>query len=234
MPDGLDEIQRRLTYSFRQPRILLEALTHKSFLNETREADGTDNERLEFLGDAVLDLIVSEYLVKAFPAAAEGELSKLRARLVSETTLARVAGKIGLGEQLRVGKGEEKTEGRRKPSILADALEAVLAGVYLDGGLGAAAACVKTLFGDELASCEAPVRTDFKTELQEVCQREFEMLPQYRTVAETGPDHEKLFEVDIMIRGDRYGSGRGKSKKEAEQMAARQALEQLKREKGET
>ena len=231
--DGLDEIQRRLEYRFRQPRLLLEALTHTSYLNEARISEGADNERLEFLGDAVLDLVVSEYLLHAFPEAAEGELLKLRARLVSEKTLARVAKKIGLGEPLRLGRGETKTQGRSKPSILADALEAVFAGVYLDGGLEAAAKCVKTTFSDELASCDRSLaKGDFKTDLQELCQRDFEMLPQYRTIRATGPDHEKMFEVEILIRGDHYGVGTGKSKKEAEQAAARQALEQLKQEKG--
>jgi len=141
-----------------------------------------------------------------------------------------VAKRIGLGELLRLGRGETKTEGRSKPSILADALEALFAGVYLDGGMEAASTCVKTAFHDELASCDKSlVKGDFKTDLQELCQRDFEMLPQYRTVRETGPDHEKLFEVEILIRGDYYGVGVGKSKKEAEQMAAKQALEQLRK-----
>ncbi len=228
--DGLDEIQRRIEYHFRQPRLLLEALTHRSYLNEARKPREADNERLEFLGDAVLDLVVSEYLLHAFPEAAEGELSKLRARLVSEKALARVAKRIGLGEPLRLGRGETKTGGRSKPSILADTLEALFAGVYLDGGMEAASTCVKTAFHDELASCDKSLaKGDFKTDLQELCQRDFEMLPQYRTVRETGPDHEKLFEVEILIRGDYYGVGVGKSKKEAEQMAAKQALEQLRK-----
>ena len=227
--DGLDEIQRRIEYRFRQPRLLLEALTHTSYLNEARIAEGADNERLEFLGDAVLDLVVSEYLLHAFPEAAEGDLSKLRAQLVSEKTLARVAQKIGLGEQIRLGRGETKTEGRSKPSILADALEAVFAGVYLDGGMDAASVCVKTAFHDELASCDRSLaKGDCKTDLQELCQRDFEMLPQYRTIRETGPDHDKQFEVEILIRGERHGVGTGKSKKDAEQMAAKQALEKLK------
>ncbi len=233
--DGLDEIQRRLGYRFRRHSLLIEALTHKSYLNEAKETGELDNERLEFLGDAVLDLVVSEHLLSAFPDAAEGELSKLRAWLVSEKTLARAAGRIGLGELLRLGRGEMKTQGHNKPSILADTLEAVFAGVYLDGGLDAAAASVKAVFSEELASCDRSLlaRGDFKTDLQELCQREFEMLPHYRTIRETGPDHEKQFEVEILIRGERYGVGVGKSKKEAEQMAAKHALEKLKQEKGE-
>ena len=229
LTDGLDEIQHRLGYRFRRPRLLREALTHKSYLNEAKETGELDNERLEFLGDAVLDLVVSQHLLSAFPDAAEGELSKLRARLVNEKTLARVAQRIGLGELLRLGRGETKTQGRNKPSLLADALEAVLAGVYLDGGLDAAAASVRAAFSEELASCDRSLlaRGDFKTDLQEVCQREFEMLPHYQMIRETGPDHEKLFEVEILIRGERYGIGVGTSKKEAEQMAAKHALEKL-------
>lgn len=214
--------------------MLVEALTHKSYLNEAGGSGEADNERLEFLGDAVLDLVVSEYLVHAFPDAAEGELSKLRSRLVSGKTLSRVAKRVGLGDLLRLGRGETKTQGRSKPSILADALEAVLAAVYLDGGPEAAAQCVKTAFGEELASADRTlVRGDYKTDLQELCQREFDMLPHYRTVRETGPDHEKMFEVEILIRGDHYGVGVGKSKKEAEQMAAKQALAQLRKDRGE-
>src|SRR2546428_5427681 len=233
--DGLDEIQRRLGYRFRRPSLLIEALTHKSYLNEAKETGELDNERLEFLGDAVLDLVVSEYLLSAFPDAAEGELSKLRAWLVSEKTLARVARRIGLGELLRLGRGEMKTQGHSKPSILADTLEAVFAGGYLDGGLGAAAAGVKAVFREGLASCDRSLlaRGDFKTDLQELCQREVDMLPHYRSIRETGPDHEKQFEVEILIRSERYGVGVGKSKKEAEQMAAKRALEKLKQEKGE-
>ncbi len=228
---GLDELQRRLGYRFRQESLLVEALTHKSYLNEARRSGEADSERLEFLGDAVLNLVVSVHLIAVLPDAAEGELSKLRSRLVSEETLSRVARRIELGGVLRLGRGEAVTQGRDKPSILADALEAVFAGVYRDGGLEAATQCVKTVFGDELASCDRSLaRSDSKTDLQELCQREFEMLPQYRTVRETGPDHEKMFEIEVLIRGDRYGAGVGKSKKEAEQMAAQQALEQLRRE----
>jgi len=226
---GLDEIQSRLGYRFRQASLLVEALTHKSFLNEARGSEEDDNERLEFLGDAVLNLVVSGYLIGTFPGATEGELSKLRSRLVSEDTLSRVARRMGLGDALRLGRGEKLTQGHDKPSILADALEAVVAGIFLDGGLDAASACVKSAFGEELALCErmGGAKADFKTGLQEICQRDFEALPHYRTIRETGPDHEKVFEVEILIRGDRYGVGIGRSKKEAEQMAARRALERL-------
>src|SRR5207249_7347044 len=150
--DGLDEIQRQLGYRFQRSSLLIEALTHKSYLNEAKEAGRVDNERLEFLGDAVLDLVVSEHLLAVFPDAAEGELSKLRARLVSEKTLARVARRIGLGELLRLGRGETKTHGHSKPSIPPEALEAALAGAYLAGGLHAAPARVQAVLGEELAS----------------------------------------------------------------------------------
>jgi ribonuclease III len=226
---GLDEVQRRLGYQFSRLPLLLEALTHTSYLNESGKSGEADSERLEFLGDAVLNLVTGHYLVNAFPHATEGELSKLRARLVSEDALARVARRLCLGDALRLGKGEALTQGKEKPSILADALEAVLAAIYLDGGLDAAAACVKRNFAEELAASESAVTTptDFKTELQERSQRDFDVLPQYRTIQQSGPDHEKIFEVEVVIRGIRYGSGTGRSKKEAEQLAAQRALEQL-------
>jgi ribonuclease III len=230
MADGvLEVLQDKLGYQFRRPALLLQAVTHTSYLNESGQTGDADNERLEFLGDAVLNLVVSEYLLTAFPQAAEGELSKLRARLVSEETLAGVARRLRLGEALRLGKGETITHGNDKASILADAFEAVLASVYLDGGFQAAAACVKVNLTEELASCDQriPGRGDFKTDLQELCQRRFETLPQYRPMAESGPDHEKTFEVEVLIRGIRYGIGSGRSKKEAEQMAAEHALERL-------
>jgi ribonuclease-3 len=230
MADGvLEVLQSNLGYQFRRPALLLQAVTHTSFLNESGQTGDADNERLEFLGDAVLNLVVSEYLVSTFSQATEGELSKLRARLVSEETLAGAARRLRLGDALRLGKGETITRGNEKASILADAFEAVLASVYLDGGFQAAAACVKLNLSEELASCDQqiPGRGDFKTDLQELCQRRFETLPQYRPKAEVGPDHEKTFEVEVLIRGIGYGLGRGKSKKEAEQMAAQHALERL-------
>jgi ribonuclease-3 len=226
---GLNEVQRRLGYRFSRLALLLEALTHTSYLNELGKSGEADSERLEFLGDAVLNLVTGHYLLAAFPDASEGELSKLRARLVSEEALARVARRLGLGDALRLGKGEALTQGREKSSILADTLEAVLAAIYLDGGLESATACVKSNFAEELTACESAVSTpaDFKTELQERSQHDFDALPQYRTTQETGPDHEKIFEVEVWIRGSRYGVGTGRSKKEAEQLAAQRALEQL-------
>jgi ribonuclease-3 len=230
MPSSdLEEVQRRLGHQFRHPTFLIEALTHTSYRNESGKMEEADNERLEFLGDAVLNLAVSEYLVQTFPEATEGELSKIRSRLVSEDALASAARRLGLGGALRLGRGETITEGGKKPSILADAMEAVFAAVYLDSGLEPAVRCIRSALSDELTLCgrSSSAHGDFKTELQELCQRDFNMLPQYRTVRQSGPDHEKTFEVEILIRGERYGVGVGRTKKEAEQRAAQRALEAL-------
>ena len=225
-----DELQQSIGYLFRQPRLLDEALTHTSYANEAKDKAGKDNERLEFLGDAVLALIVSEYLAESFPDSPEGELSKLKARLVSETSLAHAARRLDLGSRLRIGRGEELTQGREKSSLLADTLEAVIAAIYLDGGLEPASAFVLRTFAQDLQDlqeAEGPAgQQDYKTRLQEWCQRRFETLPQYVTVRESGPDHQKTFEVELMVQGNVMGVGVGRSKKEAEQMAAKQALEQ--------
>jgi ribonuclease-3 len=230
--EHLDTFQKILGYSFRKPDLLRAALTHKSYLNELRasEKEGAtqDNERLEFLGDAVLDLAISERLIALYPLSTEGDLSKMKARLVSEVTLARVAGGLGVGEFLLLGRGEERTRGREKPSILADALEAVIAAVYLDGGFETARAVLLQIFEEEFHRLDQGREDiDYKTELQECCQREFDVLPTYRVLRESGPDHQKLFEVKLMIKEEVFGIGRGRSKKEAEQQAAKQALEKL-------
>jgi ribonuclease-3 len=224
----LDEAQRALGYTFRQPRLLDEALTHKSHVNEARHKDRKHNERLEFLGDAVLTLIVSEHLALTYPDHTEGELSKAKARLVSEAALARAARRLNLGALLRLGRGEELTQGREKPSLLANALEALLAAIYLDAGLDAARVFLLRTFAPDLDGGQtaegAAEPHDYKTQLQEWCQKRYDTLPHYVTVRETGPDHQKTFEVHLMIQGDVRGMGVGKSKKEAEQMAAKQAL----------
>jgi ribonuclease III len=229
MPDSfLDEAQKTIGYVFGRLRLLDEALTHKSHVNEIRDKDRKHNERLEFLGDSVLTLLVSEHLADLYPDSTEGELSKLKARLVSEVSLARTARRLNLGQLLRLGRGEELTQGREKPSLLADALEAVVAAVYLDGGLEPARAFMLRTLAQDFADLQGLSRSagsmDYKTQLQEWCQKEFETLPQYCTVRESGPDHQKTFEVQLLIKGDVRGTGIGKSKKEAEQMAAREAL----------
>jgi len=227
----IDSIQQAIGYTFKHPRLLEQALTHKSFVNEFKATGSQDNERLEFLGDAVLALIVSDVLAARFPDSTEGELSKRKARLVSEAVLARVARRLALGTVLRLGRGEELTQGREKPSLLADALEAVIAAIYLDGGLEEARAFTLRAYGADLGETTGldgfPIGEDYKTRLQEWCQRQFEVLPLYVVVRESGPDHQKIFEVELSIRGDIMGNGAGRTKKEAEQQAARQAFERI-------
>jgi ribonuclease-3 len=223
------EAQRAIGYTFRDLDLLEEALTHKSHANELRQKDRKDNERLEFLGDAVLTLIVSEHLAQSFPGHTEGDLSKLKAQLVSEASLAQAARGLDLGSLLRLGRGEELTKGREKSSLLANAFEAILAAIYLDGGLEPARAFALRLFSSDLNDLgeleQAGLGQDYKTQVQEWCQKAFETLPQYITVRESGPDHQKTFEVQLTVQGEVWGVGIGRNKKEAEQMAAKQALQ---------
>jgi ribonuclease-3 len=228
-PSG--DAERAIGYSFRRPGLLDQALTHKSHLNEARDKSRKDNQRLEFLGDAVLALLVSEYLAEAFPDSTEGELSKLKAQLVSEPVLAQAARRLDLGSLLRLGRGEELTQGRHKHSLLADALESIIAAVYLDGGLEPAREFILRALAPELDEVKQgggpAVLHDYKTQFQEWCQKRHDTLPRYSTLQEKGPDHEKTFEVQLSVRGEVLGVGTGRTKKEAEQMAARQALEQV-------
>lgn len=224
------ELETALQHVFQDRRRLEVALTHASSLNERKGSEPRgDNERLEFLGDAVLDLIISEALIERYPEATEGALSKMRARLVSEAALAQIARRLGLGRFLRLGRGEELSGGREKSSLLADAFEAVVAAVYHDGGYEAARRTVLTLLEPEFAEELASGVIDYKTQLQEYCQQLFGQLPLYRVTRESGPDHRKVFQVELMINGRCYGDGTGKSKKEAEQQAAKTALAQLPR-----
>jgi len=229
-----DVTQQVIGYRFHQPKLLEEALTHKSYVNESksagREQNSQDNERLEFLGDAVLSLIISEHLATTCPGSAEGELSKLKARLVSEASLATAARALELGGLLRLGRGEELTQGREKSSLLANALEALIAAVYVDGGLEEARAFTLRVLGEDLEKVQeinGAEAGDHKTQLQEWCQKRFETLPQYVVTRESGPDHQKTFEIQVVIKGEVFGMGAGRTKKEAEQMAARQTLEQI-------
>jgi ribonuclease-3 len=219
-----EALQQTIGYVFGRPDLLRQALTHKSYVNEVRAAGDDDNERLEFLGDAVLSLIISDYLSASLPGSSEGELSQQKARLVSEPSLARAARRLDLGSLLRLGRGEEMTQGREKASILADALEALIAAVYLDGGLEGARAFTLRVFAPELEGQQG--EGDYKTRLQEWCQKHGEGLPHYAKVGERGPDHQKTFEVDVLIQGGVAGTGSGRTKKEAEQMAAKRAFEQ--------
>ena len=226
-----DSLQSSLGYRFQALELLDEALTHSSHVNEQKAASPQHNERLEFLGDAVLSLVISEYLASTLPKSSEGALSKLKAQLVSEASLAQVARRLRLGEHLKLGRGEDRSKGREKDSLLADALEAVLAAVHLDGGFDASRTVTRRIFAEELAIVaaqqEQPGAGDYKTQFQEWCQKRHDTLPHYAIVRETGPDHQKLFEVELSIQGEVVGLGSGRSKKEAEQQAAKQALQHV-------
>ncbi|MGE0644699.1 MAG: ribonuclease III [Nitrospira sp.] len=228
-----DSVSSISTYRFANSGFLVEALTHKSYVNERRVPGQTHNERLEFLGDAVLSLIISDYLATRYAELSEGALSQLKARLVSEAPLADAARRLDLGAKLRLGRGEERSKGREKPSLLADALEAVIAAVYLDGGLEASRNFTIQVLGEELACIDElqgkPGRGDHKTRFQEWSQKHHDVLPRYVIVRETGPDHQKVFEVEVCLNDLVCGVGQGNSKKEAEQQAAQRALEQVER-----
>jgi ribonuclease-3 len=221
-PDALD---RALGVAFRDPRLRQAALTHRAFAFE--QGLGVTNERLEFLGDAVLGLVVTDMAYRAFPELPEGNLAKLRAAVVNMAALADVARSLGLGQLLLLGKGEERSGGRDKASILADALEAVFGAVYLDRGLDVARELIERLFRPRM---EAYVRgegdRDYKTLLQELSSQELRSMPEYR-VDERGPDHEKEFTATVFVGGEPLGTGVGRSKKEAEQQAAREAFERI-------
>ncbi|MGC1456550.1 MAG: ribonuclease III [Nitrospirota bacterium] len=222
----LSDIPQRIGHAFKDTELLERALTHKSYANENKVP--YHNERMEFLGDAVLGLVISEYLMKTCPDSTEGDLSRLRAAVVSEPALAAVSRRIGLGDYLLLGKGEDQTGGRNKDSLLADCLEALIAAVYLDAGKDAAESLIIRFFEDVIKKTSASGGSlDYKTELQERCQDQLKQLPEYRIVSETGPDHQKQFEMEVWIRGQLAGRGIGKSKKEAEQRAAREALTML-------
>jgi ribonuclease III len=217
------ELEAVLGYRFRDRALLERALRHASWCNEQTGVRDEDNERLEFLGDAVLDLVVGHRLMTRYPQLREGELSVTRAQVVSEAGLSEVAGQLDIGRFLLLGKGEEKSGGRAKPSILADAFEAILAAVYLDGGFDAAQELVQRLLAQRIETVEFKGFYDFKTRLQETAQARLKATPTYRVVQELGPDHDKRFVVAVNINNDEWARAVGKSKKEAEQMAAAEA-----------
>ncbi len=224
----LKELQKKLEFKFRDILHLRRALTHRSYANENRMPATEHNERYEFLGDAVLELGISRLLMEHFPTHTEGELSKLRASVVNETQLAALARTLMLGDYLYLGKGEDQTGGRDKASLLADAFEAVLGAMYLDRGWDKAFSMVKKYYEPVLKDVSAgDYIKDFKTQLQEEAQSRFRAIPKYRLVRETGPDHQKIFEVSLFIEEKLYGVGTGLSKKAAEQEAAKEALEKL-------
>ena len=222
---NIEELERELGYFFRDPRLLVNACTHRSYTNENPFAPLPDNERLEFLGDAVLQLGVSDLLMARFPNFTEGQLSKIRAAVVNEQSLAGLARKFALGRHLLLGKGEEASGGRDKPSLLADTLEAIIAAVYLDGGYEQAARLIGTFFSPLITAGKgkSPHFQDYKSALQEYCQNRFHEPPRYVLLAETGPDHDKTFTVELRVSETAMSAGTGKSRKEAEQQAAKQA-----------
>lgn len=222
----INELEKAIGYQFRNITLLQNALSHSSYANERWHDSLKSNERLEFLGDSVLGMLVADYLYRTFPDRPEGELTRMRADMVCETTLATVANRLELGKHLLLGKGEELGGGRKRDSILADAVESVIAACYLDGGMDAA-----VQFIQKFILVNVPVtklkNADYKTALQELVQQKKNQVLAYRLVGESGPDHDKEFRVELTLNGEVVGTGIGSSKKRAEQAAAHAALELL-------
>ena len=222
----IKDLETAIGYRFQNIQLLQNALTHSSYANERWHNSLMSNERLEFLGDSILGMVVAEYLYRTFPDRPEGELTRMRADMVCEQTLASVAGRIDLGRHLLLGNGEEQGGGRSRNSILADAVESVIAATFLDGGMTAA-----RKFIQQFILVEVPVtklhNVDYKTALQELVQQKKNQVLSYRLTGESGPDHDKRFEVEVSLNGAVVGMGSGSSKKRAEQDAARAALERL-------
>ena len=220
------DLEQALGYHFRNITLLQNALTHSSYANERWRDSLASNERLEFLGDSILGMITAEHLYCTFPNRPEGELSRIRADLVCETNLAKVAGQLHLGSYLLLGHGEEQGGGRTRESILADAVESVLAAAYLDGGFSAASSLVHRFILTDTPA-EHPRNVDYKTQLQELVQQKKDQVIQYELTGQSGPDHAKQFQVEVRLNGSVVGQGTGSSKKRAEQEAARVAMEKL-------
>ena len=222
----INELEKAIGYEFRNITLLQNALSHSSYANERWHDSLKSNERLEFLGDSVLGMLVADYLYRTFPDRPEGELTRMRADMVCEKTLATVANRLGLGQHLMLGKGEELGGGRSRESILADAVESVIAACYLDGGMDAA-----VQFIQKFILVNVPVtklhNADYKTALQELVQQKKNQVLAYRLVGESGPDHDKQFRVELTLNGEVVGVGTGSSKKRAEQAAAQAAIERL-------
>jgi ribonuclease-3 len=222
-------LEATIGYCFHDRTLLEEALTHRSRANEIQAE--VDNQRLEFFGDSILGFLISQLLFRRFPAAREGELTQMRASLVDEARLSAIAAAIDLGSYLKLGRGEARSGGREKKSILADAFEALLAAIYLDGGINAAGAVIERYFSGIMGGFAAigAQSSDFKTELQEYTQAQSAATPHYQLTAAEGPDHDRLYTFAVIVNGSTVGTGEGKSKKEAQQAAARSALATLKR-----
>ena len=222
----LKDLEAVIGYKFRNISLLQNALTHSSYANERWHNSLLSNERLEFLGDSVLGMLVAEYLYRNFPNRPEGELTRMRADMVCEQTLAAAANRIGLGQHLLLGHGEEQGGGRTRNSILADAMESVIAASFLDGGMEAALQIVRTFIFVEVPVTKLH-NADYKTQLQEMVQQKKNQVLSYELVGQSGPDHDKKFDVEVSLNGSVVGFGSGSSKKRAEQDAARAAIEKL-------
>ena len=220
-------IEEKLDYTFRDQELLVNALTHSSYANENRGRSCESNERLEFLGDSVLGFVVADALYRRESELPEGRMTRVRAQLVCEDSLRRVAAELGLGDYIRLGRGEEHTGGRKRTSILADAVEALIAAMYLDGGLEVARAFIERHILSALDTGDWLVFGDGKTELQELVQRKSGQTLSYELVSESGPDHDKTFCMRVLLNGVELAAGEGRTKKEAEQAAARSALKEL-------
>ena len=222
----ISDLENAIGYRFKNISLLQNALTHSSYANERWHNSLMSNERLEFLGDSILGMTVADYLYRTFPDRPEGELTRMRADMVCEKTLAAVANRIGLGQHLLLGHGEEQGGGRSRSSILADAVESIIAACYLDGGFESAAAFIRSFI-----LCDVPVKqlhnVDYKTTLQELVQQKKNQVLSYVLAGESGPDHDKEFAVEVSLNGKVVGKGTGRSKKRAEQDAARAAIEKL-------
>jgi ribonuclease-3 len=229
MPEhDISHLEDSLGYRFRDKNIFLEALTHKSFFHENPDKADAYNERLEFLGDSVLGFVIVEYLFLSDYKLTESVMAKTKSYLVKESVLSEIANEISLGKYLRLGKGEEVTGGRKKRSLLADAVEALLGAVYIDGGYEKARSLIVRLFKEKIDTImRSGEFHDFKTELQEKTQLLFSTIPEYKIIRQEGAEHKKLFTIEVYIEGERYGDGTGKSKKEAETLAAKEALQKF-------
>ena len=226
--EKLQELETMIHYSFADKSKLILALTHSSFANEKRNQGRTSNERLEFLGDSVLNIVTSEYIYKNFPNLPEGEMTKTRAAIVCEASLMKCAGQISLGNYLFLGKGEENTGGRTRISILSDAFEALIGAIYLDGGMSEAKNFIFRAMKEYLKDVHSSeLFIDYKTQFQELIQKSGEQRISYHIVEEKGPDHNKLFVAQVSVNGEILGTGEGKNKKEAEQNAAKAAFDRL-------
>ncbi len=226
-PGEFYNLEKSISYQFKNPDLLGEALRHSSFVNEQVGIGLRDNERFEFLGDAVLNLVIGNLLMEKYPDLHEGDLSRMRANLVNEPTLAAIARIVELGKFIQFGRGEIHTHGQDKNSILADAFEALIAAIYLDGGFDAAFSFIEVRFKARLSSIIQPSSNhDYKSRLQELAQLTCKVTPQYKIIKESGPDHDKVFNARLAVQ-ELVVEGRGKNKKSAEQDAARQALEIL-------